>query len=140
MRAVGYRSLPLPELPFDDRGGVIPNLGGRVLDPARGETIPGLYVAGWVKRGPTGLIGSNKPDGLETAQAMLADRATTALAPAADCAAIDETLAAHGVRVVDFPAWQRLDRLEIERGRRDGRPRVKFGAIAEMLAALDGPA
>lgn len=139
VRAVGYRSLPLPGLPFDERGGIIPNRGGRVLDPASGEPMPGLYVAGWVKRGPTGLIGSNKPDGLETAEAMLADRATAAPAPAADRAAIDATLAARGVRVVDFPQWQRLDRLEVERGQREGRPRVKFGPVAEMLAALDRP-
>jgi ferredoxin/flavodoxin---NADP+ reductase len=137
VRAVGYRSLPLADLPFDDRNGIIPNRAGRVVDSASGEPIPGLYVAGWVKRGPTGLIGSNKPDGLETAQAMLADRSTVPPAAEPARAAIDTTLAVRGARVVEFTGWQRLDRLEIEPGRPHGRPRVKFGPIAEMLAALD---
>lgn len=140
VRAVGYRSLPLPGVPFDERAGIIPNAAGRVLDPASGEPLPGLYVAGWVKRGPTGLIGSNKPDGAETAAAMLADLASAPAAAEPDPAAVDATLAARGCRVVDFPAWQRLDRLEVERGRAAGRARVKFGPVAEMLAALDGPA
>ncbi len=136
VRAVGYRSLPLPEMPFDDRGGIIPNAGGRVLDPTSAAAIPALYVAGWVKRGPTGLIGSNKPDGLETAEAMLADLPLTQPAKEPERTALDATLAERGTRVVDFAAWQRLDRLEVERGKPHGRPRVKFGAVAEMLAAL----
>ena len=111
-----------------------------MVDPASGAVRPGLYVAGWVKRGPTGLIGSNKPDGAETAAAMLEDLPVTPPAAAAERAAIDRLLASRGVRVVDFPCWQRLDRLEVERGRAAGRPRVKLGAIAEMLEALDAPA
>ncbi len=137
VRAIGYRSLPLPELPFDDRRAIVPNAGGRVVDPATGVTLPGLYVAGWVKRGPTGLIGSNKPDGAETAAAMLADRAATPAAPEPEPAAVDRRLAERRARPVDFPAWQRLDRLEVERGRPSGRPRVKLGTVAEMLAALE---
>jgi ferredoxin--NADP+ reductase len=137
VRAVGYRSLPLPDLPFDERAAIVPNVAGRVVDPASREPLAGLYVAGWVKRGPTGLIGSNKPDGVETASAMLADLATTAPAPEPEPAAVDRRLAAAGVRVVDFGCWQQLDRLEIERGKGQGRPRVKLGSIAEMLAALD---
>lgn len=136
VRAVGYRSLPLQDLPFDERGAIIPNVSGRVVDPQTQATIPGLYVAGWVKRGPTGLIGSNKPDGLETAAAMLQDLASVTPAPQGASSAVDATLAERGVRVIDFPAWQRLDRLEVERGRAHGRPRVKFGAVAEMLDAL----
>jgi ferredoxin--NADP+ reductase len=105
-----------------------------VIDPASGEPLRGLYVAGWAKRGPTGLIGSNKPDGTETAMAVLEDlpQATRAAR-----GSIDELLAARGVRPVDFAAWKRLDQLEVERGRAAGRPRVKFGRVAEMLAALD---
>jgi ferredoxin--NADP+ reductase len=137
VRAVGYRSLPLPEVPFDERAGIVPNATGRVLDPLTGATRPRLYVSGWVKRGPTGLIGSNKLDGAETAAAMLADRATATPAPAFEREAVDATLAARGVRVVDFSAWQHVDRLEVERGRPHGRPRVKFGPLADLLAALD---
>jgi ferredoxin/flavodoxin---NADP+ reductase len=140
VRAVGYRSLPLPDLPFDERGAVIPNVQGRVSDPASGTSVPGLYVAGWVKRGPTGLIGSNKPDGAETAAAMLADVDATPPAVDADPAAVDRLLEARGARIVDFPAWRCLDRLEVERGRADGRPRVKLGSIAEMLAAIEAAA
>jgi len=137
VRAVGYRSLSLPEVPFDDRRGIVPNDGGRVVDPANGAAIPGLYVAGWVKRGPTGLIGSNKPDGAETAAAMLADVATLAPAPEPTPQAVDACLATHGARAVDFAAWQRLDRHEIALGTPQGRPRVKLGPVAEMLAAID---
>jgi ferredoxin--NADP+ reductase len=139
VRAVGYRSLPLPKLPFDERGGIVPNTAGRVVDPASGTPLPGLYVAGWVKRGPTGLIGSNKPDGAETAAAMLADLATTAPASEPSPAAVDATLAARGARAVDFDGWQRLDRFECARGQAAGRPRVKVGPVAEMLAAIDAP-
>ncbi len=78
VRAVGYRSLPLAGLPFDDRRAIIPNQRGRVIETATGDVLPRLYVAGWIKRGPTGLIGSNKPDGAETAAAMLEDRASLA--------------------------------------------------------------
>jgi len=139
VRAVGYRSLPLPDLPFDDRKCIIPNNRNRILDPQTGRPQPGEYVVGWVKRGPTGLIGSNKPDGVETAAAMLED--LPSLVPASDenaaPAALDRLLAGRGVRVVTFADWQRLDRLEAERGRPQGRPRVKLCRIAEMLAALE---
>lgn len=137
VRAVGYRSLPIPGVPFDERKAIVPNEKGRVLDPATGSAVAGLYVAGWVKRGPTGLIGSNKPDGAETAAAMLEDLPATAPAPEWMPEAVDAALAARGVRRVDFEAWRRLDRLEIERGRAQGRPRVKLGSVEEMLAALD---
>jgi len=137
VRAVGYRSLPLPEVPFDERGGIVPNSTGRVIDPASGAPLPGLYVAGWVKRGPTGLIGSNKPDGAETATVMVEDLPALAPATAPEPGAVDALLRARGARVVDFAAWQRLDKHEVGRGKAQGRPRVKLGAIEEMLAALD---
>ncbi len=138
VRAVGYRSLPLAEVPFDEKKAIVPNAGGRVLDPATGRVVPGLYVTGWVKRGPTGLIGSNKPDGAETAAAMLEDLPATTPASDARPEAIDRLLADRGVRRVDFAAWRRLDQIEVERGRAQGRPRVKLGRVDEMLVALDG--
>jgi ferredoxin/flavodoxin---NADP+ reductase len=136
VRAVGYRSLPLADVPFDDRKAIVPNDKGRVVEPATGAPIAGLYVTGWVKRGPTGLIGSNKPDGAETAAAMLEDLAGTPPAPDWQPEAIDRRLADKGVRRVDFEDWRRLDRLEVERGRAQGRPRVKLASVEEMLAAL----
>src|SRR5947207_2850382 len=72
-RAIGYRGLPLPGVPFDERQGVIPNDGGRVTDPSTGVTRPGEYVVGWIKRGPTGVIGTNKRDAQQTVDAILAD-------------------------------------------------------------------
>jgi ferredoxin--NADP+ reductase len=140
VRAVGYRSEPLPDVPFDARKAIVPNDKGRVLDPATGRPLAGLYVTGWIKRGPTGLIGSNKPDGAETAAAMLEDLATTPPAPEWQPEAVDRLLAVKGVRRVDFDDWRRLDKLEIERGRAQGRPRVKLARVEEMLAALDGVA
>lgn len=136
VRAVGYRSLPLADLPFDSKSAIIPNRGGRVLDPATGAPLPGLYVSGWIKRGPTGLIGSNKPDGTETAKAMIEDLSSLVPAPQGS---IDELLAARNLRPVDFAGWKRLDQIEVERGRAAGRPRVKFGRVDEMLAALAEP-
>ena len=139
VRAVGYRSLPLPDLPFDDRKCIIPNDKGRVLDPQSGRPQPGDYVVGWVKRGPTGLIGTNKPDGVETAAAMIEDLPSLVAANDEDAApaALDHLLAGRGVRVVTFADWQRLDRLETERGQPHGRPRVKLCRVEEMLAALE---
>ncbi len=133
VRAVGYRSLPVPGLPFDVQRAIIPNDHGRICDAFGGSVVPGLYVAGWIKRGPTGLIGSNKLDGAETATAMLEDLPTL---PRASEGPIDELLAAKGLRPVDFAAWKRLDKIEVEKGQPAGRPRVKFGRVEEMLAAL----
>lgn len=133
VRAVGYRSLPVAGLPFDVQQAVIPNERGRICESFGGKVLPGLYVAGWIKRGPTGLIGSNKLDGAETAAAMLED---LPLLPRASEGPIDEWLAARGLCPVDFAGWQRLDRLEVDKGQLAGRPRVKFARVEEMLAAL----
>jgi len=137
IRAIGYRSLPLPGLPFDERGGVVPNDRGRVVDPDTGEARSREYVTGWVKRGPTGLIGTNKADSAETVAAMLEDLPGLA-AGAADPRpeAFTELLESRGVRYVTFEDWCRLDELETERGAAAGRPRVKYCGIDEMLAVL----
>ena len=130
IRAIGYRSLPLPGVPFDHRNGVIPNRGGRVEGRHR------EYVVGWAKRGPTGLIGTNKPDSLETVEAMLEDAAASA-GDGRSRAAVDALLEARGVRRVGYEDWRRLDALETARGAEQGRPRVKLCRVEEMLAALD---
>jgi ferredoxin--NADP+ reductase len=138
VRAIGYRSLPFLDLPYDRRGGIVPNREGRVVDEG-GRVLPGEYVVGWVKRGPTGLIGSNKPDSGETVSAMVADLPSVSPLDPAAPSSIDALLARRGVRVVDYAAWQRLDALEVERGQPHGRPRVKFSRVEEMLRELDGP-
>lgn len=136
-RSVGYRGVPLPGLPFDDRGGIIPNDGGRVVDDG-GQFIHGLYVSGWIKRGPNGVIGTNKPDGKETADAMVEDaRAGRAFMPTAT----EPESAASLVRerqphVISYSDWQQLDAIEVERGERAARPRVKFTDPEIMLRAL----
>ena len=138
IRAIGYRSLPLPGLPFDEPGGVVPNDRGRVVDPQSGEARPREYVTGWVKRGPTGLIGTNKADSAETVAAMLEDVAgldREAADPGPE--ALVDLLEARGVRYVTFEDWCRLDELETERGAAAGRPRIKYCGIDEMLAELE---
>ncbi len=130
LRSVGYRGVPLAGVPFDDRRGVVPNDAGRVLDDA-GRAVPGTYVAGWIKRGPSGVIGTNKADAAETVRALLADPLP---APAhADEAALPDLLAERGARSVDFPGWLALDRFETASGAEHGRSRRKVVRVEEML-------
>lgn len=137
-RSIGYRGVPLPGVPFNDSWGVIPNAGGRVLDPATHEPLLGQYTTGWIKRGPTGVIGTNKPDAAETVDNMIADaRAGRVLSPTQPAAAAVEALVRdRQPEVVTFADWQRLNTLELSRGKEQGRPRVKFTSVADMLAAL----
>ncbi len=127
-RSVGYRGVPLPGLPFDDGRAVVPNDAGRVLDRAGGSPIPGCYVSGWIKRGPTGVIGTNKPDAGETVRCMLEDATRgVGLHPAqTDADAIERLLAQRGVRFITYEDWRVLDAAEISRGAEQERPRVKF--------------
>ncbi|HUN07618.1 MAG TPA: FAD-dependent oxidoreductase [Aggregatilineales bacterium] len=136
-RSVGYYGRPLPGLPFDDKRGVLPNDKGRILTAE--APLQGSYCAGWIKRGPSGVIGTNKPDSVETVDSLLADLQAGALNTPAepDSSAVEARLAARGVRVVTWADWQQLDRLEQERGKERGAPRLKFSSVAEMLAALD---
>jgi ferredoxin--NADP+ reductase len=138
-RSVGYLGAGVPGVPLDPKRGVIPNEAGRVLaapgTPARGE-----YVVGWIKRGPSGVIGTNKPDAVETADALLADLAAGNLNSPAEPSpeAIDRLLASRQLHVVRWPDWQLLDRAEVEAGKAVGRPRVKFTRVEEMLERLEG--
>ena len=139
-RAIGYRGVPLPGVPFDERGGVIPNTDGRVLDPASGTSLPGEYVVGWIKRGPSGVIGTNKKDAQQTVDAIIADVAAPAngrarlLAPASpDPAAVETVLRARQPAVVTYAGWAEIDRHERALGEASGRPRVKLTQIDEML-------
>ncbi|MEM6429830.1 MAG: FAD-dependent oxidoreductase [Deinococcota bacterium] len=135
LRSVGYRGVPLTGVPFDARRAVIPNDKGRVLAEAGGVPLAGEYVSGWIKRGPTGVIGTNKADSTETIAQLLED--LTSLPYVSDAAAqpeaVDSLLAARQVRVVTFDDWLALDKLEKERGQQAGRPRVKVAKLEEML-------
>ena len=137
-RSVGYRGVALPGVPFHDRWGVVLNEKGRVIDPDSKAALTGLYCAGWIKRGPSGVIGTNKPDSVETVNCMLEDLAAGRVLqpqqPEAGCA--DELVRQRQPRMVTFADWLKLDELEVQRGRPAGRPRVKFTSVEEMLRAL----
>jgi len=128
IRAVGYRGVALPDVPFDDRRGVIPNTGGRVIEGER------EYVTGWIKRGPSGVIGTNRKDGQETAEAVLADLAGRADRTEEELTEILEWVRKRCPEVVEEHDWRAIDRHEIGAGEPAGRPRVKLCSIPELLA------
>ena len=137
LRSIGYLGKPLDEsLPFDERRGVISNESGRVIDD--GEQLPGLYATGWIKRGPSGVIGTNKKDSQETVNALLADLAEGKLPEpelAADKGAIEALLAECKPDHITYEGWQAIDAAEQAAGEPHGRPRVKFCRLEEMLEA-----
>jgi ferredoxin--NADP+ reductase len=137
-RSVGYRGVPLPGVPFDERWGIIPNERGRIINPATQTPVPGQYTAGWIKRGPSGIIGTNKPDALETVNCMLEDMKHGRLLAPDHPAVIDaEALVRERQsKFFSYADWLKLDEIETSRGQAVGRPRVKFTRVEDMLAAL----
>ena len=138
-RSVGYKGAPLPGLPFRDDRGIIPNAQGRVVNPANGEAMTGVYVSGWIKRGPTGVIGTNKADARETVKCMAADRVAGRVLDETDHSKepIERLLESRSARYVTYADWLDLDRIELIRGQVAGRPRVKFTSREEFLQVLD---
>jgi ferredoxin--NADP+ reductase len=136
LRSVGYRAVPLPDVPFDERHFVLPNERGRVLAPD-GETLPGVYAVGWIKRGPTGILGTNKRDADETVALLVADLAAGALPqpPKPAREEIDALLSERKPDLVTAEGWRAIDGDELERGRSAQRPRVKLASREELLAA-----
>jgi ferredoxin--NADP+ reductase len=136
LRSIGYRGVAIAGVPFDEARGVIPNEHGRVLD-ADGHALPGLYAAGWIKRGPTGLVGTNKGDAKETVLSLLADARLlhTTHAPCHP-ERIVQRLRELGVRALSFADWQHLDLLELEAGKATGKVREKLVSVEAMLSAL----
>jgi ferredoxin/flavodoxin---NADP+ reductase len=138
-RAIGYQGVPLPGIPFDAMAGVIPNEAGRIIDPRTGEPVAGEYVVGWIKRGPRGIIGTNKPDSQESVRMLLDDLAQGRLhkEEVPSRGVLERLLAERRHDFVSYDDWQLIDLLEQERGRALGdRPRVKFSRVEEMLHAL----
>lgn len=138
-RSVGYKGVALPDVPFYDKWGIIPNNEGRVVKEfGSDEQSIGDYVVGWIKRGPSGIIGTNKPDSVETANKLLEDVATgTVWKPSK--ASRDDVIALLKERKPDYISyadWQIIDQLELEHGEAVGRPRVKFTDVSVMLAKL----
>jgi ferredoxin/flavodoxin---NADP+ reductase len=132
-RSVGYRGVSLPGVAFDERSGTIPNDKGRCLDASK--PVPGLYVTGWIKRGPSGLIGTNRVDSVETVESIVADLAVLDAAPRPGAAGLAAALSSSETRVVSYADWQNIDLSERKRGERKGKPREKFTVIADMIAA-----
>ena len=136
LRAVGYRGVPLPDVPYDTRKCLISNEQGRVKNQETGALLVGEYVVGWAKRGPTGVIGTNKPDAAETVQHMVEDLPHISPAPDPDPAGINALLETRNVEFVSIDQWRRLDQLEIAEGEVQGKPRVKFTNVEEIWEAL----
>jgi ferredoxin/flavodoxin---NADP+ reductase len=132
-RSIGYQGVGLPDVPFDERRGTIANEGGRVVGADR------IYCAGWIKRGPTGIIGTNKKDATETVALLLEDLAAGRVThrPEVTAEAVETLLDERGVRVVMYPGWTSIDELERAAGEKLGRPRVKLRTWDELLEAAE---
>jgi ferredoxin--NADP+ reductase len=137
-RSVGYRGVGLPELPFEERRGTIRNELGRVLE-ADGNHVTGIYCAGWIKRGPTGIIGTNKKDATETVTQLLEDVQAGNVAHREEVTAesVEALLAERDARPVIYPCWTSIDALERAAGEKLGRPRVKLRTWDELLEAAE---
>jgi ferredoxin--NADP+ reductase len=138
-RSVGYQGVPLPDVPFYEKWGTIPNEKGRVLHEQGGQPVSGDYVVGWIKRGPSGIIGTNKPDSYETMESLLQDLHGGQLwTPSqASRAALEELLQQRKPDYITYADWLMLDQIEQERGQAEGRPRRKFTQVPQMLDALN---
>lgn len=134
-RSIGYHGVPMAGVPFDQRRGVFANEGGRIME--NGHVVAGLYAAGWIKRGPTGIIGTNRADSVATVGSLLADlEALNSGESKAGAEGLYPLLAESQVRFIDFAQWRRVDEAEIARGEPKGKPREKFTRVQEMLAVL----
>lgn len=131
-RSIGYRGAPIPDLPFDESRGTVPHTGGRVLEGS--SAVLGLYVTGWLKRGSTGIIGTNRADSVETVQNLLADLSKIYDRDKQGGEALRQLLEARAVRFLNYQNWQIIDAAEIERGKENEKPREKFTTVQEMFA------
>ncbi len=137
LTAIGYRGSALPGVPFDPIRGVIPNDRGRVIDPVSGKARPREYVAGWIKRGPSGVIGTNKPDAYETVDALLHDMQVHPPDPVLGGDVFARLLQERCGDVVSYAGWERINAAEIARGESAGRPRDKFSDIDDMIEVAE---
>ena len=137
LRAIGYRGHPFPGLPFDERRGVIDNIDGRVADTSvvNAEVKPGAYVVGWIKRGPQGIIGTNKQCAAETVSRLLADVSAGRIGDKSPLSSseVSAVIALRKKDVVSESGWRRIDIAERKKGKSSGRPRVKFCSVGEMI-------
>ncbi|MFE7416740.1 FAD-dependent oxidoreductase [Rhodococcus sp. NPDC057529] len=134
LRSIGYKGRPQPGVPFDDASGTLPNDRGRVIDPGTGSAVTGVYTAGWIKRGPSGVVGTNKKCAEDTVAALFDDYAAGRLAaPAQGGDALRALITDRQPDALDFKAWEAIDRHEKSTGKPQRRPRVKLTSVADML-------
>jgi ferredoxin/flavodoxin---NADP+ reductase len=134
LTSIGYHGKAIKDLPFDEKAGVVPNDGGRVVGLDSGRPVHGAYVAGWIKRGPTGFIGTNKSCAAQTVQRLVDDfNAGELRAPTAKSPALEKLVRQRQPDLVDAGGWRAIDAAEVARGGADDRPRNKFTSIADML-------
>lgn len=135
-RSIGYHGIPMPGVPFHEKWGVFPNEDGRIMD--NGEIIPGLYTAGWIKRGPTGIIGTNRADSVATVTSLLADIFNLDTGETRQgIKSIYPILEKRGIRHINYDEWRKIDAAEVERGQPKQKPREKFTYVNEMLTVLE---
>jgi len=133
-RSVGYRGVAIEGVPFDEKKGVFSNQGGRIVD--NNTVVPGLYATGWIKRGPSGIIGTNKPDSTETVGKLFEDVPKLTVCSKPDTQAVIAFLKKKKVCFVTFADWKKIDAVEIARGTALGKPREKFVRVEQMLKAI----
>ena len=136
LRSIGYKGVPIAGIPFDDKKGTIPNVEGRVVD-SQFKAVPGLYVVGWAKRGPSGVIGTNKPDSIDTVHKIMEDVKSGRTLSKNDAGGdVADLIKERKIQAVSFADWKKLDELEIARGRTAGKAREKFKTISAMLESI----
>ncbi len=133
-RSIGYSGVAIPGVPFDERQGVIPNNKGRVTNER--DVVPGLYVTGWIKRGPSGIIGTNRADSVETVDSIIADLPVLAASEKRDYRMLLNLLEKRNIRWVSYGDWEKIDAAEVKRGAAVGKPREKFCRVSESLNVL----
>ncbi|MCK8517229.1 FAD-dependent oxidoreductase [Methylonatrum kenyense] len=131
-RSIGYKGVPIPGLPFDDVRGIVPNQAGRVA--VNDRTVPGVYVTGWLKRGPSGVIGTNRADSVETVKHLLSDLADAPATSKPGHQGLEELLRQRRAEQVSYQQWLQIDEAEVMRGQPRGKPREKFTRVRDMLA------
>jgi ferredoxin--NADP+ reductase len=130
-RSVGYRGVAIQGVPFDVKKGIFPNEAGRIVE--NGKVVTGLYTCGWIKRGPTGIIGTNKADSEESVHSLLSDIANLKPCALPQRKSVVDFLTSKKIRFVNYAAWQKINAAEIERGKAAGKPREKFISVEDML-------
>lgn len=136
-RSIGYRGVPIPGVPFDDKRGIFPNIEGRITNP-EGTPVPQFYTAGWIKRGPTGIIGTNRADSVATVASLLEDLGKFESGDSKSGAAgVYKLLDDRNIRHIDYSDWKKVDQAEIDRGGEKGKPREKITSVQECLELLD---